>query len=76
MFTKELHTKSKTLGITYNKECKNTQKLYAIQLYRKNHAKHIGQDTTETYFTVGILRYAKRIKVILHKRTHIKQRIV
>ena len=76
MFTKELHIKNKTLGIAYSSECKNTQKLYAIQWYRKNHAKHIGQDTTETCFTIGILRYAKRIKVISHKRTHIKQRIV
>lgn len=75
MFTKELHIKNKTLGITYSVECKNVQKLYAIQWYRKKHAKCIGQDTIENYFTVGILRYAKRIKVISHKRTHIKQRI-
>lgn len=75
MFTKELHIKNRTLGIGFNREYKHSQKLYTLQLYKKTHAKKIGQDTTETYFTIAVLRYAKRIKVVSHKRTHIKQRI-
>ena len=75
MFTKELHIKNRTLGIGLSTECKHSQKLYALQLYRKIHAKQIGQDTTETYFTIGILCYGKCIKVVSHRRTHIKQRI-
>jgi len=75
VFRKELHIKNRTLGIGFSTESKDAQKLYALELYKKTHAQHIGQNTTETYFTIGLLRYAKRIKVILHKRTHIKQRI-
>ena len=75
MFTKELHIKNRTLGIGFSTESKDAQKLYALQLYRKTHAKQIGENTTEAYYTIAILRYANRMKVVSHKRTHIKQRI-
>ncbi|APU09434.1 hypothetical protein A5M85_03795 [Cellulophaga lytica] len=75
MFTKKIHIKNKTIGIGFKIESKHFQKLYAIHFYTVKHAIRVGKDTKEKYFTFGILRSKMRIKVISHKRIHIKQRI-
>lgn len=75
MFKKEINIKNKTLRAAFFKDQNSKQIRYALQLFTIKKAQYIGQDTTETFFTIGLLIYGKRIKIITHKRTHIKQRI-